>query len=75
MDKKNLDIIINTISSCAKIDSSKIDINSCANDFIKWDSLSHIKIMIELEKKFNIKIKPHNMSQLMSVKLILEFLE
>ena len=32
--------------------SNKININSCAKDFIKWDSLSHIKIMIEIEKNF-----------------------
>lgn len=75
MNKLTSDKIIKIISTCTKIDQNKIDINSCANDFIKWDSLSHIKIMIEIEKNFKIKIKPHKMSQLISVKSILEFLD
>jgi|TARA_B110000967_G_C18594423_1_gene416080 acyl carrier protein len=68
------DKIIKIISTCTKIDQNKININSCAKDFIKWDSLSHIKIMIEIEKNFKIKIKPRMMNQLISVKSILEFL-
>lgn len=75
MNNSNLEEIKNIISSCTKINRNEIDIDSCSNDFIKWDSLSHIKIMIEIEKKFKTKIKPNKMSKLISVKSILEFLD
>ncbi len=38
-----------------KIKRNKLSLISLG-DFYKWDSLTHIKLMIEIEKKFNISI-------------------
>ena len=43
------------------------------NDFSKWDSLAHLQIMLEIEKKFQIKISTSKMSELDSVIKIIKF--
>ena len=44
------------------------------DDFSKWESLAHLSIMLELEKKFKKKINTSKMGDLNSVKKILKFL-
>jgi len=46
MEKK----VIKLISKIINVSPSKISKNSCANDFDTWDSLSHVRIILELEK-------------------------
>ena len=41
----------------------------------KWDSLSHIKIIAEIEKKFLININLNQYEKLTSYKSILDFLK
>lgn len=41
----------------------------------KWDSLNHIKLIITIEKKFNIKFEAKIISELNSYKKILEHLK
>ena len=45
------------------------------DDFTKWDSLSHLQIMLEVEKQFKKKISTSKMSDLNSVKKILKFID
>lgn len=40
-----------------------------------WDSLKHIQLIINIEKKFNIKVKTSDVSKLSSYNKILEFIE
>ena len=42
--------IILSISKIIREPAGKININSKALDFSKWDSLAHIKIILEIEK-------------------------
>ena len=46
----------------------KIDIKF--NDHPRWDSLNHVKILSELEKKFKIEIKEKNYQKFTSIKKI-----
>ncbi len=41
----------------------------------QWNSLAHVEILIELEKKFNLHIELHQLPQLSSVKKIDLFLK
>ena len=69
--KKTIEIIAKT----ARIDSSLITESSNQNDFAKWDSLAHLTIMMKIVKQFKKKISTSKMSELNSIKKILNFLE
>ena len=51
MDKNKKIKTIETISRIIKVDLQLINESSCMDDFSKWDSLAHLSIMLELEKK------------------------
>jgi len=75
MSKTDLELIISIVSKHIKIDIKDIDINSKANDFYKWDSLSQVNIIIEIEKKLNKKIIASKIGELTSIKSILDYLK
>lgn len=66
------DMVIDIIKKV--INENKIDINSKSSQFKRWDSLANINIALELEKKFNIKIKASDMENMNSVKEIIKVL-
>ena len=51
-----------------------ISIESKSDDFEKWDSLAHIRIILEIEKISKTKIKTSKISELNSIKAISEYL-
>ena len=67
--------IIEVIAKITKIDTHKINADSCMNDFAKWDSFAHLNIMLAVEKHFKKKITTSKMSELNSVDKILKFLD
>ena len=74
MRKIDLKQIINIISETIEVPSSKLNIDSKACDFVKWDSLSQVTMMIKIEKATNTKINTSKISELNSVKKIFEYL-
>tara|TARA_B100001057_G_C22716377_1_gene897902 strand:- start:614 stop:844 length:231 start_codon:yes stop_codon:yes gene_type:complete len=48
--------------------------DSKSDDFAKWDSLAHIRIILEIEKISKKKIKTSKISELNSIKAISEYL-
>ena len=66
------DIVIDIIKKV--INENKININSKSSQFKRWDSLANINIALELEKKFNLKIKASDMENMNSVKEIIQVL-
>ena len=75
MKKIVLNNIISLISKNTGIDKNKLNLNSCANDFDKWDSVAHVRIMLDLEKKIKKNINTSKMSDLNSIKKIISFLK
>ncbi len=71
MEKK----IIKLISKIIKVSPSKISSKSCANDFDTWDSLSHVRIILELEKIKKKKISTSRSIKLNSINSIIKFLK
>ena len=74
MTNVKLERLISLISKSTNIKINDLNINSCSNDFAKWDSLAHLRIMLEIEKMYKIKISTSKMSELNSVKSILFYL-
>lgn len=51
------------------------DANVSVNDMEEWDSLTHIKLVLELEQEFGIEIDPDSIPTLYSdFSTVLEFL-
>ena len=75
MINKNQNKIVEIISKITRVDKNLIKDTSCMNDFVRWDSLAHLKIMMEIEKEFHKKVNTSKMSDLNSVNKILKFLE
>lgn len=67
--KKNLSLKKIEIENLEK---GKIDIE--LNKHHKWDSLMHVKIISELEKKFKIQINEKNFLKFTSIKKINKFI-
>ncbi|MCF7560781.1 acyl carrier protein [Sabulilitoribacter multivorans] len=56
------------------LDNESIDLKpeTTANDIDEWDSINHIYLVVEIEKKFNIKFKS---SQILEWKNVGEIIE
>ena len=73
--KIKIEEIISIISQKISVPVNEINENSIAKNFYKWDSLAQLNIILEIEKKINIKINASMMSELTSVKSIIDYLK
>ena len=48
--------LLEAISKELKIERNNISLSNSANDFKEWDSLSNVRLTLQLEKEFNITI-------------------
>ena len=48
--------LLQIISKEMKIDINKLDLNKSANDFVEWDSLSNVRLILRIQKEFKINI-------------------
>tara|TARA_B100000035_G_scaffold234763_1_gene203034 strand:+ start:770 stop:988 length:219 start_codon:yes stop_codon:yes gene_type:complete len=65
MNKKN---IIEIVSKHVKVSADKIKDESSTETIDTWDSLAHIRIIMELEKLTNIKIQTSDFGEYNSIK-------
>ena len=70
LNKELLNKIIQIVSD--NLNNENIDINSSSSNISKWDSVSHIRIILSLEKKFT-KIDNSIIHELNSVKKIYNY--
>ena len=48
--------LLEIISKELKIERNNISLSNSANDFKEWDSLSNVRLTLQLEKEFNITL-------------------
>ena len=65
MNKKN---IIEIVSKHVKVSADKIKDESTTETIDTWDSLAHIRIIMDLEKLTNIKIQTSDFGEYNSIK-------
>ena len=58
------------VSDILEVDIDDINENSSPDNIEKWDSLSHVKLVMAIEVEFNVKLTPDDMMDMLSVKLI-----
>ncbi|MBA7536950.1 Acyl carrier protein [subsurface metagenome] len=64
------DNIINLINEVLE---TAVDENSTQDNSENWDSLNHIRIVMELQDKFEIKIPEKDIDKLLSIKEIIKY--
>ena len=74
--KKKIQIeeIYTIISNKIAVSKKELNENSKSSDFYKWDSLAQLNIILEIEKKIDKKIDASMMSELTSIKSIIDYL-
>ena len=75
MKKINLEKIILIIAKKIGVDGKEININSKSTDFYRWDSLTQVTIILDIEKIINKKIIASQIGELNSVKKIIDYLK
>jgi acyl carrier protein len=63
------------IALVAGITKTTVDINSSADALSEWDSLAQMKIIIEVEKKYDLEIEDEWIAKLNSVANVVAYLE
>ena len=74
MSKSEIQKIKQAIAKILNEPEINILADSKSDDFAKWDSLAHIRIILEIEKISKKKIKTSKISELNSIKAISEYL-
>ena len=54
------------------INEREIEMNDSPSTIPQWDSLAHLKLIIEIEDRFKIKFKTEEIPELVTVKKILD---
>ena len=67
--------IIKYVANFINVKKDKLNLNSKIDDFITWDSIAHVNLILSLEKKYKVKIVAEDYFKLKSIKKILTFLE
>lgn len=62
-------------SSVLRIHLKKVNNKLSSKNCKKWDSLNHVKLILAIEKKFKIKIKPEISLNLLSYSKFLSYLK
>ena len=63
----NLEDIKKLVSEVLNIPIESINDNSSINDIIEWDSLSHMTIIINLEKALSIQFSGEDITEMTSI--------
>jgi acyl carrier protein len=74
MSNEKLDKIIEVVSKNTGIPIKDININSKSEDFDKWDSFAHVKIILEIEKINKKIVSAGKMGSVNSIKSILNLI-
>lgn len=67
--------VIELMSSVFDVDSSEIDGGVIYGKFSKWDSLRHMNLIVALEEEFDITLTEEEVTEMLSLDLIVEILK
>ena len=74
-DKKLIKFLNNTLKTSYIYNEKKSNLSKIAlNSHYKWDSLSHVKLLNAIEKKFKISVHENNIDQFSNLELIFNYL-
>ena len=65
-------IIYQTLAKNLRISEDSINLEIDTNNTPEWDSLAHLRIILELEKEFKIKVRNDQIGGLSSIKKLIK---
>jgi acyl carrier protein len=74
ISKKHQADVIKLVAKTLSINPKVLNINTSSDNLDRWDSLGQVKIIIELQKKYKIKIDNNKVMQLNSILSICKFI-
>ena len=75
MSNTNFNKIKKIIDKHTRVKEKFITIGSTAETIERWDSLTHVKIIVDVEKDFDLQINTSIIGELNSVKSIIQYVE
>ena len=75
IDKKINTKVLNLINSALKIKNKIDDIKIKINDISEWDSLSNIRVIMDIEKKFNMKFKLDEIEEVKTIEDLIKLIK
>ena len=75
MSNTNFNKIAKIIAKHTRVKQKSITLDTTVETIERWDSLSHIKIIVDLEKDFHLKIDTSIIGELNSVKSIIQYIK
>jgi acyl carrier protein len=63
------------LANVFEIDIATIFDNATQKDIVKWDSLQHLNLIVEIEDKYDISIDPEDISEMISIDKIIEIIK
>lgn len=70
-----MDEFFTIVSKVLKIDIDKIDLSASRDNLPQWDSLTHIKLLCELEEEFDIDIPIEEIPSIRKLEDFIKYLE
>ena len=65
-------IIYQTLAKNLRISEDSINLETDTTNTPEWDSLAHLRIILELEKEFKIKVRNDQIGGLISIKKLIK---
>ena len=75
MNNINFKKIAKIIAKHTRVKEEFVTLETTVETIERWDSLTHIKIIVDIEKDFDLKINTSIIGELNSVKSIIQFLK
>ena len=60
------------MSRVFEIEVSEILDNASQKDIMKWDSLQHLNLIVEIEDKYDLSLEPEDISDMVTIEKIIE---
>ncbi|MBW1793739.1 MAG: acyl carrier protein [Deltaproteobacteria bacterium] len=66
---------VDIFAKVMEVDSATINVDTNPGNLSQWDSLSHVQLLVGLEREFSIEINPEEGMDLESFNLVYEFVK
>ena len=71
----NMQDFINFIAGVMEVDPSELDENTAHGEYEKWDSLMHMRLVMEIEEEYDVEIPIDEVPNIKTIKDFYNYIE